>query len=180
MEIKEGINIEDYNKAISSLANTKDKMVFSNGGAAHAACVMSNIFKTSEKSIQIFAGNLNGDISNDPSYMKELESFINRGGQISLLLENKPEGSVSKAFNLLNVFSNLSPDKIKIKFTKQCLTDDSGKRIHFTVGDSRMYRFETDTEKYTAICSFNNENTAKMLLNKFNELFEAGSTESLK
>ena len=49
------------------------------------------------------------------------------------------------------------------------------KNNHFTVGDNRMFRSETDTINYTAVCNFNDPSSCE----RFNKIFQILSQNSI-
>ncbi|MBL0258524.1 MAG: hypothetical protein IPQ03_13805 [Bacteroidetes bacterium] len=145
-----GIN---YDEAIKTLADLKDSEIFDNSGPDHGTIVMSNIFRTATDHIRIFAGNLNGMVSKD-EYLKELENYLSKGNKLSLILEKTPyrDSKKTTAIDIIEKYQKKFPNKISIT----CLNKNNpflNLGIHFTVGDDRMYRFETDVTKFTARCS---------------------------
>lgn len=167
------INTQDigsYTRTIENLANTKEKFPFANSGKEHACVVMSNIFRTADSHVRIFAKNLNGTISKG-EYLTQLENYLKKNKSISVLLEENPENR-SEAINLIAKYKKDCPDKITISIADK---DTLGKvrkdmKYHFTIADDRMFRFETDTENYTAVCDFNDSSSYKMLDTIFNAL----------
>ena len=47
------------------------------------------------------------------------------------------------------------------------------KKFHFTVGDENMYRFETDTKEFQAVCNFDDSATSKRL-NEYFDIMKLG------
>ena len=166
-----GIN---YDEAIKTLADLKDSEIFDNSGPDHGTIVMSNIFRTATDHIRIFAGNLNGMVSKD-EYLKELENYLSKGNKLSLILEKTPyrDSKKTTAIDIIEKYQKKFPNKISIT----CLNKNNpflNLGIHFTVGDDRMYRFETDVTKFTARCSFNDSAFAINLLKIFDTLEASG------
>lgn len=172
--IKE-IDLLEYKKSIESLANKKDSMVFLNSGKEHAAIVMGNIFKHSKKNVRIFAGNMNGDVSNDSYYQKYLSSFLKSGGSLKILLQEYDEDKCPDIFNLFNSVDFFYPENVEIKLSNSSVTDDNEKPVHFTIGDDSMYRLENDTTNYFASGSFNDPKNAKHLISLFDSIYDASS-----
>lgn len=167
------VNLEAYKKSIESLADSKDSMIFMNSGKEHAAIVMGNIFKHSKKDIRVFAGNLNGDVSNSPYYQKYLSKFLDSGGKLKILLQEYDENNPPEIFNLFSSIDFFYPENVEIKLSNTALvSDDTNNNIHFTVGDSSMYRIENDVDKYLAKGSFNSPEKANYLIEIFDDIFE--------
>ena len=53
------------------------------------------------------------------------------------------------------------------------------KEVHFTIGDDKAYRIETDIENRTAECNFNNPNLAKATADFFDRLFVRDDAKDL-
>jgi hypothetical protein len=168
-------DIQTYREAIKKLAEKQDNLVFLNSGAPHASIVMSTIFKKAQNYVHIFAGNLNGDVSNDKEYLDELGIFLSRKNaclEVITEVEPKPE---SKAFNIIKEFKSKGNASIHIYELKnsypQEFKDKTSKDIyHFMVADSKMFRLEMDKVNYKAYCSFNNSEMADSLDNFFETL----------
>ena len=66
------------------------------------------------------------------------------------------------------------PINVKKTSVRPYLNDDPDKKeVHFTIGDSKSYRIETDVEARTAECNFNNPPIAKATEDFFDELFNS-------
>jgi hypothetical protein len=162
-----------YKIKVQSNADNRIYDELSNSGADHAKIIMSNILRTSKEHVRIFAGDLNGEVSNDPEYLMWLETLIFSGKKLHIKLEREPNRATSKAFQkileLKKRFSkNITIEIVGDKNLDRLKLDD--KVFHFTIGDDRMFRFETDINKYVAIANFNDKETAKLLIDKFNSL----------
>lgn len=169
MEVKDNTNSREfYEQLICKLADSNDDLIFANDGPVHAAVVFSNIFRKAESSIYMFAGNLNGDVSNDAAYLKALENYLaNKLGSFSLILEELPS-SESKAFRIIKKYKNLSGSNIDLfKINMKDFEKLKGKLLHFIVADNKMFRFEQDASTYKALCSFNSEELAQSLVSNF-------------
>ena len=161
--------ILDYCDEIDTLVSKNIGISFKNTGNLHAAVVMSNIFLNSEKSIKIFAGCFNGEVSGVSIWKKSLEfSFENSLDlKVDVILEESPKDD-SIGFKTIKQLQNLHPERVTVSL----LNSNSGifkskRSFHFTVGDDRMYRFETDTKQFQAVCNFDDPETSKKLINYF-------------
>lgn len=172
--------MKDYSKYIKNLADNDESMLFQNSSPKHAAVVLANIFNKSKSELRIYAGDLCGEVShkNDDAllksaYINELTSFIDRGGNLKIILEEFNEELLkTELYSKLNLYSAMYPSKIKVKIlSKNSKTDDFINKYHYTVGDNNKFRFENDTKKYIAVGSFNNIDVSKKLIDSFDLLF---------
>lgn len=166
-------NIEEFTASVEKIADEQGDIILSNSGKDKAAVVLSNIFRTTENSLKIFANKLDNDVCGQPNYLTELENCINRIGynNVYVLLENDPLPT-SSAYILLKRH-NIAIKKIsnKSEFFKK-FKDES---INFTVGDKRMFRLETDTVNYKALFCFKEVGISKQLTQIFEDNYTANS-----
>lgn len=166
------MEMNDYLDFVEGLAKCQKDQVFFNSGPEHAAIVFSQMFKTAQKDLKIFAGDLSGEISNRDIYLKYLEFFLNKPDtKVEILLQSQEYVGKSFVFMVLNKFRNkvhlkVSPVEVQLKSQPES-------EIHFTVADNRMLRIEVDTNKYIAECNFNNPEKAGKLTWLFNNLFNS-------
>jgi hypothetical protein len=170
--------LKSYKIAIENLANKKDGTYFTNSGKEHAAIVMSNIFKSTDSHIRIFAKNLSGEVCDQDLYIDGLQQFINRKGEIEIILTEEPS-SDSKAFKLIKEYQICNPEKVNIKKTATNISNLPELKFHFTVGDERIFRLEKDTSKYLAVCSFNDNEYSKKLISLFKRITSSSVSYSL-
>ena len=164
-----------YIEYISKLANGRINENFSNSDDEHALEVLIKIFQISNETIRIFAGSLCSDVPNHPRYIAALSDFIERGGRVRILLNNfnKENAKKSNLFKRLAYYASLENIDIRLHTTKikpYLIKDPQRKPVHFTVGDANAYRIETDIEKRTANCNFNNPEGAKKLIAFFDQI----------
>lgn len=171
-----------YKEFVRMLSERSDDRIFLNKGEEHALIVLERIFRQSGKTMRIFAGNLCRTVGNEPDYIASLSDFIDRGGSVRILLNDFDE-NLAKESNLykrLAYFKSLGKD-IVVKTTSAKPYregDPEQKEIHFTVGDEKAYRMETDIVQRAAQCSMNRPDTAKMASDFFDGVFNSDeSTE---
>lgn len=174
--------IVKYKEFVRQLGMNNDGRVFLNSDPDHAIVVSEQIFRQSNDTVRIFAKNLCRTIGNDPAYIAAMGDFIERGGKVRILLNGfeKELAIKSNLYKRLAYYKSLKHDIIvKTTDAKPYLTADAEqKEVHFTVGDNKSYRIETDIEKRTAECSMNNPPVASMTADFFDKMFEdAISTE---
>ena len=58
-------------------------------------------------------------------------------------------------------------------------SDPDKKEVHFTLGDNKAYRIETDIEKRTAECNFNNPELATETVDFFDHLFNRDDAKEI-
>jgi len=176
------LDITTYEKVVSLLATSKSTRQFTNAGKDYATIVMKNIFKTSESSILLFAGGLKGDVSQG-EYLAELENYLQKkSSYLTVLLEKAPPEDTDyqrnyRAISLIKKYRALNKNRFKIKVISQEKLDwlknkYNGKVFHFTVGDYRMYRFETEMDNYEAIACFNDPKSSSILSERFATILE--------
>jgi hypothetical protein len=174
---------EQYRKFVEDLAKNKTNKEFLNADTSHALIVFGNLFKYAEEEICIFASCLCGDsedyLANQNEYLQELSSFIERGGKLSILLNNyvAEKAASSRLMKRIAYYQTESQykDNIQLKETASRfhLSKETDKEIHFTVADEKAYRIELDIEKKIASCNFNNPSTATNIKRVFTTTFES-------
>lgn len=149
--------------------------LFLNSDEEHALSVLVQLFGTAKDTIRIFAGCLCEHVGNQQEYIEAVSDFIERGGRVRILLNNYDENLVkgSNLFKRLAYYTSEGKDiRIKKTLVKPYLNKDADKKeVHFTVADETGYRIETDIEKRTAECNFNNPVMAKSTAKFFDQMF---------
>jgi hypothetical protein len=143
---------------------TSEKQVFNNSGPIHAAIVMSRIFKHSTKEVNIFCGGFSGTISNDEEYLKHLDGFLTRGGNLRMFVQaDNSKNPDAKIFKVLRKH----PGKYELYKTEMNITEHNVP-VHFMTGDNVFLRVETDILDYSAKVYFGDTSQTK----KYNDVFE--------
>lgn len=165
----------EYKRFIHQLVESRENRTFLNSDEDHALDVLVEIFQLAQKKIRIFAGCLCRHVGNQPEYIVALSEFIERGGELEILLNAFEEESArtSNLYKRLAYYkSEGKPIIIKQTAAKPYLSNDPDKKeVHFTIGDDMAYRIETDINKRTAECNFNNPIVAKITADFFDSLF---------
>lgn len=166
-----------YKDFVSLLAKNGINRVFLNSDEEHALDVLVQLFNISQTHIKIFAGCLCKHVGNMPEYIVALSEFIERGGTLYILLNAFDEDSakVSNLYKRLAYYKSVGkPISVKKTSARPFLNGDpERKEVHFTIGDGKSYRIETDTDKRTAECNFNNPIVAKATEDFFDKLFNS-------
>lgn len=167
--------MKNYIEYISQLSYNKVNKDFSNSDEEHAIEVLIKIFEQSTEHVRIFAKSLcNNEVSNSPKYITALSNFIEREGFVEIAINSYKEDNIRQS----NLFRRLAYYLIQGKNIKvyktnaqpYIINDQDKKEVHFTIGDNIAYRLETDIEKRTAFCNFNNPEKAKVLIDFFEKI----------
>ena len=165
--------MENYLDFVETAAKEGHDKIFFNSGPNHAAIVMSRIFKYSSNVIKIYCGGFNGTVSNDEEYLKYLDIYLHKGGKLEVIVEEDLSNGASKIFKILKKYK----DNVSIYQTSSRIVDSNTKKpIHFTIGDNKMIRLETDIKDYTAQVNFKNIEQASMLSSVFEKIFNKPKT----
>lgn len=169
--------VEEYRNFVSSLAKGEGvNRVFMNSDEDKALVVLVELFKSAKKIVRIFAANLCQHVGNQKDYIEALSDFIEKGGEVRILINkyDKETALQSDLYKRLAFYkSEGKPVFIKETTARPYYTnDESKKEVHFTIADSKGFRIETDTQKRTARCNFNNPDEAAGVIKFFDEEFE--------
>ena len=154
----------DYKNWLNEISTSNSTTPIFNDGKERAALLMSQIFRSATDHVYIYSRCMNPELTSIDVYYYSLQECLNRGVQISVLLqEDKPSDSrilIEAAKN--GSIKVLSPEQQKILQTSL-----DGNNYHFTVADSKIFRLEYDVKDFKAIASFNGEKIAKDLEETF-------------
>lgn len=168
------VSISDYSKFVGGLAKNKENRIFLNSDEEHGLIVYINLLKTAKNQIRIFAGRLCEHIGNKPEFVEAISDFIERGGTVSILLNNYDEKTIVKSPLFMRLAYYISEKKsISIKKTEVTARLGSNGQVHFAIADNTAYRLETDIVERTAQCNFNNATIAAKLIEVFDEVFNS-------
>ena len=181
-QTKEEEELLKYKEFVKMLSDTSDDRIFLNKGEKHALIVLESIFRQSTENVRIFAGNLFRTVGNDAEYISALSNFIDKNGKVRILLNDFDENLAKKSnlYKRLSYFKRMGKDIIVKRTTARPYREsDSQKReVHFTIGDKRAYRIETDINQRTAQCSMNRPSVACPIADFYDTLFtDKQSTE---
>lgn len=166
--------MSDYNSFVCDLAKNRENRTFLNSDEEHGLIVYINLLKTARKQIRIFAGRLCEHIGNKPEFVEAISEFIERGGIVSILLNNYDEKEVVKSPLFMRLAYYIF-EKKNVTVKKTDVTAHLGKngQAHFAIADDSAYRLETDVVERTAQCNFNNPTIAKKLIEVFDMVYES-------
>ena len=173
--------MEKYKEYVANLAKSGTNNTFINSDEQHAEVVFENLFPIAKEYLRIFASCLCSPVVNS-KYIENLSDFIERGGKVRVLLNEYEEEKSQKSnlFLRLAYYKSLRKD-IVLKSTdvKPYYANAPENKVHFTIADNNAYRIETDTEKRTANCNFNNEEVGKGLVEFFDNIFNNVSSKEI-
>lgn len=175
--------MENYKSFVKNLAQNKVDRVFLNSDTEHAIDVLPEIFRISKTIVRIFAGSLCNEVGNAPEYIESLSDFIERGGEVRILL-NKYDPELAKTSNLFKrlAYYHSLKKKVAVKHTTTSFyrsNDPEKKEVHFTLGDDHAYRIENDIEKRTATCNLNSPELTQHLIAQYDTAFSREDSESI-
>lgn len=170
--------IEIYAENVREKALRPTDYLFHNEGNAHALIICKNIFSTAESKIRIAANQLyNDEVVDTPEYIAAMRSFLDKpGATLHIIICNAPRRDEvhqdGTFYGMLYEHPAYAEGRVVIKVGEgKSFKNDAGRIVNFCVGDDRMYRFENDTEKRTAIANFKDHETAEDLSQKFDNIF---------
>lgn len=173
-----------YRRFVRSLAESKENRTFLNSDEDHALDVLVQIFNSAQSVVRIFAGCLCEPVGNKPEYIIALSEFIERGGEVFIMLNDYKEDDARRS----NLFKRLAyyqsqgkPVHVKATETHpyRVQPDGTKKDAHLTVADDCAYRIETDIELRTAECNMNNPVLAKKLIEFYDGMYSKETSEEL-
>lgn len=180
-----------YEKLMRFVSEGEDDIRFQNEDRAHNAIVMQLILENATVikmycgEFSIFRKGFKKKVEDSIDYESDedkelpmqnlynsLEQFLRKDGtSLDVIIENTGHIFWEDFYSLQNLYSFITSGKIKFYVFKDGFSNFSD-AYHFTVGDTRMYRRESDKEKHNAIGGFNNPTGAKILLTRFEQLME--------
>lgn len=171
--------LQEYIKSVELLSADGLNLEFNNKDQFHAAIVMSAIFEKAEKNIKVFTGSFSGDISDNPKYLNSLKSAIGEKNiNIEVIFEQEPNND-SECLRMLRTLKSegrkVSMHKLKDSYRNK-LGSNATFLNHFTIGDDRMFRYETEKTHFKAFCNFDDKSIVTVLSNNFS-IFRLNSTE---
>lgn len=150
--------LNEYKRAVESLANAKSDFIFRNSSADHACIVISNILGAATSDVVIFDDVFNGDVigKDEDYFFKNLTRFLVQGKRLRILLERIDEESATVV--KMRTFERLFSERISIGLSTPAQREKAkavfGKRLNFAFGDD-MYRIELNEDgSRSAFCCF--------------------------
>jgi hypothetical protein len=167
---KDELEIAYYSMYLCKLATTKSSDIFSNGDENHAKVVLTEFLHSARKNVKIYC-------SEDDLlvFSKTFHDFLRDSGDIhvEILLENHSHSVDDLLRDLQNGHVCIKTNTPESKRQIQYEIGQNGS--HFMIVDDSAYRYEYDTAKHAAICSFDDKQQSKQLSSAFNRAFNLSS-----
>ena len=173
-------NPAEFELIVKNAADTKSSVILPNSSVEKAVIVLANIFRTSEKSIKIFANKLESPICKDSRYIDALRKAVveKENLKLQVLFYDNPE-KTSPTYKMLDDLCFKYPGKVEMKTLSPQKKDEldnkkinSGKKFRFAVADDRMYRFENNNDTFEALFCFNDPTRSLALEKLFDNAFK--------
>ncbi|MCK4841943.1 MAG: hypothetical protein KAT04_08675 [Methylococcales bacterium] len=168
--------MKEYNKMVRDFADQKSEDLIPNSGIEHAEVLIKNLFSHASNEVRILTGSLNARVYGTREVLASVDEFLHSGGnkKIKILLQDVDDNAYDyiKSHPLYLRCKELGESMCEIKFSK----DNKDKlQSHFVVIDNNGYRIEPDKSEPIGIGCFNDEETSKKLVDKFDYLFNKGA-----
>lgn len=168
-----------YLNYIDSLAKEAKNEEFFNSSEEHAKIVLTAIMRYAKRYVNIYCESMMSEVSNNEEYLKVVQGFLEKGGNMNILLNNYDENIVNKGiYKILSYY----PNKIKIKKIEDPANKIkyNGNPVHFTVADGKAFRLETDIVNKKAWGNFNDPVDGKVLDDVFYRVFSMDKCSDIK
>ncbi len=182
-------NLSTYEAAVEHLASAKENFDFPNKDNNHASIVISALIKYSQE-VRFFVKNLDGSIAdikdstNESRFINALREFLSIGKCMKIVVKEKMEPKdeeQSEIFKFLKgAINDYSTLDVRYTSTSFASNQQNGlsvknegdvKDFYYMVGDKSSYRINFDRDNHKAICNFNNEPVASILVKNFDNHF---------
>ena len=151
--------MEKYKQLLDALFVAESDAPISNSSPEHAAVLLAAIFHYSHNKVKVFCGNLRKDVFGKKELISEIRCAAFRGVKIHFILEHPSE--TQEICELVKQFPNL----IKME-----TLSENYHVSHFTVGDSKSFRFEECHDEAKALGCANRPDIASLLEQTFDML----------
>lgn len=172
--------LEIYAKNVEDKASNPSDYLFHNEGNEHALIICKNIFRTADSKIRIAANQLyNDEVVNKDEYIEAMRGFLDKEGtRLHVIITTAPlrenmrrEGTF---YGMIFDHPAYKDGRVIIKVGDgKTFKNKKGDVVNFCTGDNRMYRFEDDIVKRTAIANFKDTNTTANLIANFDRVFDS-------
>ncbi len=168
----DNISFAEYIESVQFLADNRINFKFPNSSEKHAAVVLANILRISNK-VYIYDDNLKGDIAfAHPLFEEELMNFCKDKSKELTLIVGTIQGEDQRLLKFLKKLQNSEKPKI-FTYSDAFVNEMNNittklnfhERTNFAVGNKTSYRIETKGGRYDyeAECNLNNPEIAEQL-----------------
>ncbi len=149
------VDFEKYHSEIRKLFDENSDVIFPNSCAEHATAILIEIFRHAIKEVKVFSKELNSNAWSNSSLQDEIIAASARNVDIKIAIQNDSVANekIESFFQCLSIFVE-----------KACAKQVG---FNFAVADGKMFRFESDVNKYHAVASANCPKIAQKLTEAF-------------
>lgn len=176
-----------YESAVERLASTKENFDFPNKDNSHASIVVSTLIKYANE-VRFFVKNLDGSIGDlkdgtgSSRFLCALKDFLEQGKIMKMVIEDPAQSQeeksqifqflkdASKAYETLDI---RQATKAFVDHQKDGLSvEGDAPDFYYMIGDTNAYRVNFDRKNHRAVCNFNNEPLASVIVKNFDAYFD--------
>lgn len=161
--------IAEYRNFLQKAADDNSNTTISNSGMDHAVVLYSVMLEHANKIVRIFCQSGDSYVWNHPTFIDSLHNFLNKPeSHLEIMTVEQPH--VSSVWNsrenvtIVHIDENAKNEIYRVLKNRSC---------NFAIFDDNKYRFEYDYEQFKAFGSFNDADSAKKLIELFDNAFEA-------
>lgn len=155
----------DYEAHVEKMFDRDMPTIISNKDTAHAAVLVSTLFRRAKKTVDVFCRNLQSKFYDSPAILREVVSAADRGVKIRIVSQSKPEADcLLKELRDVQRCKNV---EVRICAKSHWL---AGAPVNFIVMDDKAFRLETDRENHVAWACANDPTTAGLIRTQFERL----------
>ncbi len=158
--------MQNYKEKLSKLDNENSDELISNGSREHAQALIYQFFVKAEKSVNITSKGLS--LYNDYAIVDALNTALNRGIKIKVLLDNYQGNSIANNDFLDNCLGN---ENCEVR------TYDKPLKAHIVTRDDSAFRYCDNPGSNIAVASFNRPDVVKNAIEKVFSAFFAKQPE---
>ena len=154
------MNLNEYKRYVRELARKRDGQTFYNASMDHASVVIENLFAIADSRIDVLTGSFNPRVYGREAVVEEAKLFLasSRDNHLRVILERGSELD-NKYHPLLRACAHFP--NLKVCTAPEDIQEQYG--FHFVLVDDDSYRFERDKNTPSAIASFGDAESAKIL-----------------
>lgn len=154
--------LSDYAVDVEAFFKKESPAIINNKDKAHAAVLISTLFKKAGSEIVIFTRNFDGDFYSNPAVKNELLSaIVDRGVKVKILVQEP--GSSDDLLNELDYYPEVTVQRCEANSLA------SNSQLNFTVVDRKAYRLEKNRKCHEAFACANDVATSGKILSLFRD-----------
>jgi hypothetical protein len=162
--------MEDYRRLVNECAVAADGRVIFNRSPTHAAVVIENLFRVTEKEVDILTGHLFEPVFATQSLIDSAVSFLSnhKDSRLKIIHDDPIEP-------LHPFLAAISAAKLMERVDIRPMTPElkEATPYHFAVGDARHFRFEPSKKTFEAVAQFGEPEVGGKLKVRFDHLYSS-------